>query len=146
MSKSINPSAGIPARVRQNLGLGPGKRGRAMAIFRSHLNEAPSELDRKRAAEALGLARVDDVPDDLATVLDLLWWLRRMQAVAGSENAIADFLDRATPKPRRMEVTGADGAPLRAHISAAPPTDAERAAADDYYRELTASPDEGDGE
>ena len=74
-----------------------------------------------------------EVPTDL-DFEGLLWWMRRYgRLLAGNEVAISDFLDRLFAKPRRVELTGAGGGPLRA-AGAASPEEIEQA--EDYYEQL----------
>lgn len=141
--KSVNPAEGIPRAIRA--GAAATGRREASAVFRALAQQQPSELDRKRIADALGFENVDDVPDYFESALGALWWLRLQQAFAGNSDAIADFLDRANPKPRRMEVTGADGGPVRAAIAAVAPGSPEAAAAQDYYQ-LVAGGERGDAD
>jgi hypothetical protein len=93
------------------------------------------EIARRLAAAAVG-ADVSEVPYDLATPADFAIWVSSMLASAGSIEHLRELSDRAAPKPRRVELTGEGGGPIRHAVTAigGGSGDAPRVtAAQDYY-------------
>ncbi len=136
-----HPSEGVPSAIRS----GGGRRPRiTMAMFQARWSETPSELDRKTVAAAAGLDSVDDVPDYFATKADLVLWLLDVKVMRGEQWALSEVMDRLWPKPRRMEVSGPEGGPLRSVVSTIPPTEGEAAEAR-AYAEALRSHGEGEG-
>jgi hypothetical protein len=132
-----HPSEGVPAAIRS--GGGPGRKPRrADVVFRTYFQQAPTELQRRKLAEYLGIA-TDEVPDYYESAWDLIVWGLGEMALRGNQWAMGEILDRLAPKPRRMEVSGPEGGPVRGHISAAPPSTEEQAASQAYYRALQAA-------
>jgi len=146
MTQRTTPAKGLPRAFQKGGGNPSGQPPkRASAVLRDLLVEVPSELDRKRMAEALGLASYEDVPAEWeGGTVGALWWMRVRQAYAGDEGAIADILERSNPKPRRMEVSGPNGGPLRSQISQGPPTEAEVDSGAAFYAALAGEDDELD--
>jgi hypothetical protein len=136
MTQRRSPAAGVPSGIRAGGNPSGRPTKRAASVFRDIAHEQPTELERKAIAEALGFTSVDEVPDYFESFIECVWWMRKQQAVRGHDEAIRDFLDRANPKPRRMEVSGPGGGPLRGAITVARPSDAEAAASRQYYEEL----------
>jgi hypothetical protein len=132
---AVVPQSGVPARVRTGGSALTRRRRAGEAIFRAYFAQRPSEVQRAALAVTLGVS-TDDVPDYFETLQDLLVWGLGEMAVRGNQWALAEILDRIAPKPRRMEVSGPDGGPLRAHLTASAPSSEEAAEARAYYDAL----------
>lgn len=131
-----HPGEGVPRGIRVG---GAGSRPlKGDAAFRAYFSQRPSDLQRAKIAEVLG-CHVDEVPDYFETLWDLIVYAVGEKAVRGSEWAMGEILDRLSPKPRRMEVSGPDGGPVRGAISTSPPSTEEAAASAAYYAALQRS-------
>jgi transcriptional regulator with XRE-family HTH domain len=85
---------------------------------------AAGELDLvlRRVAGALGI-EVSDIPDSARQSPEALAAFQvRMQTFGGDEKAATHVLDRLSPKPRRMEVSGPGGDPVRTTTTIIPPS------------------------
>lgn len=106
--------------------------------FQTHLREALQRVGTNKARE-VAAARVgcdpSDIPEDVVTFEDLMAWVAAMLAVAGNHEFWREFGDRVAPKPRRVEVSGPGGGPVRQTITQSD-NPAEANAAQEYYDEL----------
>jgi len=142
MKNSESPAKGVPSVFRSGNPAGQ-KPVKGAKIFSAEMRHPPTELDRARMAEALGCP-LDAVPDYFETFLHQLAWMIKMAATRGNWDAIREILDREVPKPRRVELSGPGGGPLRSAVTSAQPTSEEAAAAQAYYEALAAQDDEED--
>ncbi len=69
--------------------------------------------------------------------------LVRQAVVDGERGAMQEIYDRLDPKPKRIEISGRDGTPVRATLLAAKMTEEEAASG---YRALLEGDDEGTGD
>lgn len=96
--------------------------GRRIARKKSFTKLVKEALDRsdvmsqavmRRLAAAATGAQEHEVPADLSTPAEFAVWVASMLATAGSIEHLRELSDRAAPKPRRVEVTGEGGGPVR---------------------------------
>ncbi len=112
--------------------------------FRGLLEDPPTPDLCEAAADVLGLTNPDEIAAlcvRFPTFGDLLAHVCARRALHGSVEFLRELGDRVDPKPRRIEVSGPGGGPVRGAISGAQNED-EREAAGDYFESL----DETDGE
>jgi hypothetical protein len=127
--------AGIPARPN-------GGRPMKPAAIQRFLAERPAtQEDLEEAAKALGYESAAHARFELAEVETrqalVLLMLQRM-ALRGSQWAIQNLIDRWVPKPRRVELTGANGGAVA--LTAVPPSAAGSQEAADYFARLESAP------
>ncbi len=136
MSNRISPARGLPT-VFQISGSNPAGQPQKKpgTVLREILAMPPSDLSRKAIAEALGLPSYEDVPLFDSKLRRILWTLVEL-ADRGDMEAAREILDRIYPKPRRMEVSGPGGGPLRSRVQTGPPTAEEIASGDALYAAL----------
>lgn len=127
----------LPGQSGNPAGRPPG-RGALTRAWIGQLGEAPTDQQYAQAAATAGL-EPGEVPRQ-ETVADLLAWLRTWEALRGNLDSFREIGDRVDPKPRRVEVSGPGGGPLRGSIGGAP-SDDERREAEGFYDEL----EPGDG-
>lgn len=126
----------------------PGHHGprRQRKFFRSAVRRmfnAPggiTDFMRQYASEALGIP-VEQIPVEIETPAELAIWVMGVRACGGNIDAFREFADRLDPKPRRVELSGPDGSPVRAALSAVRSTE-EQEAAQRYYDRLNSGDDE----
>jgi hypothetical protein len=129
-SLSCMRGPGLPVHERVKVARGPRHLGnesmRHPDVLVKHLKApfAAGELDLvlRRVAGALGI-EVSDIPDSARQSPEALAAFQvRMQTFGGDDKAATHVLDRLSPKPRRMEVSGPGGDPVRTTTTVIPPS------------------------
>lgn len=122
------------------LGKGRGKNF-ATTLREAFQRSAPNKA-RELAANRVGMA-VADIPEEVETIEELMAWTAGMMAVQGNSDFCKEFGDRAYPKPKRVEVSGPGGGPVRQAVITGDKA-AEATAGQDYYGQLEGDPDDED--
>lgn len=110
--------------------------------WKESLNEPPTALHLRIVRERFAINSDDEsaeqliIPQDRRqTLADLLCFCNEISALGGGIDWFKEIGERVDPKPRRIEISGPGGGPVRAAIGAV--TDAERLAATEYHDRLS---------
>ena len=146
MSDRTSPAKGLP-RVFQTGGGNPSGQPpkKPSTLFREVMSAAPTDLERKAIAEALGYPSFEQVPGTFESGVHSVWWMVRQMAFRGDWEAVREVIERTNPKPRRMEVSGPNGGPLRSRVTTGPPTAEEIASGEAYYGALPGTDEDEEG-
>ena len=90
----------------------------------------PGEEHIKEAAKTLGVETQTLV--FYQTIGDLIAHVIMVQALRGSIESLREVGDRIDPKPKRIEISGPGGGPVRGAVTGAQ-SDDEREAAEEYF-------------
>jgi hypothetical protein len=112
--------------------LGRPKRRKFSDVFMEVLERKLTATQRRRMEKRLGF-RIADLAEGDPTRMEAMCLVFVEKALAGSFEAFREIGDRVDPKPRRVEITGREGAPVTTAIIARSMSNEEAA---DAYRQM----------
>ncbi|MHA2054873.1 MAG: DUF5681 domain-containing protein [Candidatus Hodarchaeales archaeon] len=113
--------------------MGRPKKRKLGTVFAEVLARSLTPRQRRAIEKKLGGGKIEDFEEGDPTRMEALCVLIVERALRGSFEAFREIGDRVDPKPRRLEVSGRDGAPVAAAVIARGMSNEE---ASDAYQSL----------